>query len=207
VVRSLASRATPRALVTMVGDHVVSLWPADDPEDVPRQAEDMRRVLSRADPATTVTVAVSPSCVALSDYPAAFRRARGAVAMARVRGGADGVVSLDNLGLHGLLLQVEDVGELLRFAEDLLGPVREQDATRGTALEETLRAYLQHDLSTAATAAALFVHPNTVGLRIRRAEQLLGLSTSAVLSLAELQVALSADEVAAASPVLGGDVG
>jgi len=149
-----------------------------------------------------VTVAVAPSCAALSDYPAAFRRARGAVAMARVRGGVDGVVSLETLGLHGLLLQVEDVGELLRFAQGVLRPIREHDTTRGTALEETLRVYLQHDLSTAATAAALFVHPNTVGLRIRRAEQLLGVSTSHVLALAELQVALSADDVAAASESL-----
>jgi sugar diacid utilization regulator len=206
VVRSLANRVTPRALVTMVGDDVVVLWPADDPGEVTRAAEEMRRVMARADPDAGVTVAVSPACAVLSDYPAAFRRARGAVAMARVRGGTDGVVSLDSLGLHGLLLQVEDVGELLRFAADLLAPLREQDAARGTALEETLRAYLHHDLSTAATAAALFVHPNTVGLRIRRAEQLLGVSTSNVLALAELQVALSADEVAAASPRLDGGV-
>jgi len=202
VVRSLAARATPRALVTMVRDDVVALWPATDPDEVPGRADELRRLLRRADPDARVTVAVAPSCAALSDYPAAFRRARGAVAMARVRGGVDGVVSLETLGLHGLLLQVEDVGELLRFAQGVLRPIREHDTTRGTALEETLRVYLQHDLSTAATAAALFVHPNTVGLRIRRAEQLLGVSTSHVLALAELQVALSADDVAAASESL-----
>lgn len=207
VVHSLAARAAPRALVTVVGDDMVALWAAEDRGEVLRRAEEMRRMLVRAEPGAGVTVAVSPSCAALTDYPSAFRRARGAVAMARVRGGAEGVVSLETLGLHGLLLQVEDVGELQRFAADLLGPVREQDATRGTALEETLRAFLLHDLSTAATARALFVHPNTVGLRIRRVEQLLGISTSNVLALAELQVALSADEVAAASPVLGGGTG
>jgi DNA-binding PucR family transcriptional regulator len=127
--------------------------------------------------------------------------------LSRVRGGPDGVVTLGRLGLHGLLLQVEDPGELLRFADDLLRPVREQDAARGTALEETLRTYLDHDLNTAATAEALFVHPNTVGLRIRRAEQLLGVSTANVLALAELQVALSADQVAAVSPVVDDGLG
>ena len=203
IVRSLAARATPRALVTLVGDDVVALWPADDPGEPAARAEDLRRLLRRSDPSAGVTVAVAPSCTVLSDYPTAFRRARGAVAMARVRGDTEGVVTLGALGLHGLLLQVEDVGELLRFADDVLRPVRQHDAARGTALEETLRAYLQHDLSTAATAAALFVHPNTVGLRIRRAEQLLGVSTSNVLALAELQVALSAHQVASTSPVEG----
>ncbi|MCW2808720.1 MAG: Two component domain sensor and regulator [Marmoricola sp.] len=202
VVRSLASRSTPRALVTLVGDDVVALWPADQPSEPAARAEELRRLLRRADPEARVTVAIAPPCTALTDYPPAFRRARGALSMARSRGSADGVVSLGSLGLHGLLLQVEDAGELVRFADDMLRPLREQDAVRGTALEETLRVYLENDLNTAATAATLFVHANTVGLRIRRAEQLLGISTSHVLALAELQVALSADQVAAVSPGL-----
>jgi sugar diacid utilization regulator len=204
VVRSLASRSTPRALVTLVGDDVVALWPAGDAAEPPARAEELRRLLRRGDPQARVTVAIAPSCTNLTDYPAAFRRARGALSMARERDAADGVISLDSLGLHGLLLQVEDVGELVRFADGLLRPLREQDSTRGTALEETLRVYLRNNLNTAATAAELFVHANTVGLRIRRAEQLLGVSTSHVLALAELQVAISADQVAAVSPGLEG---
>ncbi len=202
VARSLASRSSPRALVNLVGDDVVALWPAADAAEPAARAEELRRLLRRADPGARVTVAIAPACSTLADYPAAFRRARGALAMARARDAADAVVSLGSLGLHGLLLQVEDVGELVRFADDMLRPLREQDAARGTALERTLRVYLENDLNTAATAAALFVHVNTVGLRIRRAEQLLGISTSHVLTLAELQVALSADQVAAASPGL-----
>jgi sugar diacid utilization regulator len=202
VARTLAAKETPRALVTLIGDDVVILWPASDATSAPSGAEELRRLLRRSDPSSGVVVAVAPPCSLLAGYPTAFRRARGAVTLSRARGGPDGVVTLDRLGLHGLLLQMEDPRELLRFADDLLRPVREQDAVRGTALEETLRTYLDHDLNTAATADALFVHPNTVGLRIRRVEQLLGVSTANVLALAELQVALSADEVARVSPVV-----
>jgi DNA-binding PucR family transcriptional regulator len=103
--------------------------------------------------------------------------------------------------VHGLLLQLQDVTELRRFAAETLAPIRAYDTARGTALEQTLRAYVTHDLNTAATAAALFIHPNTVNLRVRKAEQLLGVSTGQVRVLAELQVALSADDVAEALAV------
>ncbi len=200
VARALAGRSSPRALVTSIGNDVVVVWPADDPAEPRARADEMHRLLRRSQPHRTLTVAVLPPCHALADYPSAFRKGRGAVALAGLRGTGDGVATLDGLGLHGLLLQVEDVGELLRFADSVLRPLRDHDAARGTSLEETLVAYLRHDLNTAATAATLFVHPNTVGLRVRRAEQLLGMSTTSVLALAELRVALGAEEVARSSP-------
>lgn len=198
VARSFAATAQPRALVSAIGDDVVVLWSTASPDSVRERAAELQRQLRRVEGGADCAVAVSPPCTGLGDYPAAFRRTRGAAAMARLRGRGDTVASSDSLGVHGLLLQLEDVSELRRFAAGLLAPVRTHDATRGTALEETLRAYVAHDLSTAATAQALFVHPNTVGLRIRKAEQLLGFTTGHVRALAELQVALSADEVAEA---------
>ena len=60
-------------------------------------------------------------------------------------------------------------------AESLLAPLVEG---RDAGLLPTLEAYLEHESSTAATAAALGVHRNTVLHRVRRAEQLLGVSLS-----------------------------
>jgi DNA-binding PucR family transcriptional regulator len=141
----------------------------------------------------------------LQDHPAAFRLARGAVELSQLRGSRDVSVTLADLGVYGLLLQLEDTRELVRFAEGLLRPLREHDAARGTSLLETVSTHLRHDLSTAATAAALYVHPNTVGLRIRRAEELLGMTLSDVESLAQIKVALMADDVLgfSADPVTG----
>jgi GAF domain-containing protein len=192
VARSLAATAQPRALAGAIGDDVVLLWPAGAESEAERLLTQVRRI--GAGPETAV--AVSPLCHALTDYPSAYRRGRGAATIARLRGNADTVATFESLGVHGLLLQLQDVAELRRFAAETLAPIRTYDAARGTALEQTLRAYVTHDLNTAATAAALFVHPNTVNLRLRKAEQLLGVSTSQVRVLAELQVALSADDVA-----------
>jgi sugar diacid utilization regulator len=195
--RSLAGRATPRALVTSLGGAVVLLVPADPAKEPAALAEELRRLASRS--GEPVTVALSPVCRQPSDYPAAFRRVRGAAALAGADGVPAGVVTLEDVGVPGLLLQVSDPAELVRFAERCLGPVREHDRLRAGELETTLREYLAHDLSTTATASALYVHPNTVNLRLRRAEQLLGVSLSSVQAVAELHLAFGATRVAALS--------
>jgi sugar diacid utilization regulator len=200
-VRSVSAAVRPRPLVAAMADYVVALWPtAEDIAGCVRSADAMRRAVRAQADGASVSVAVIPPCAALQDHAAAFRLARGAVELSFLRGRRDVTVTLADLGIYGLLLQLEDTRELVRFAEGLLRPLREHDSARGTALLETVAAHLRHNLSTAATAAALYVHPNTVGLRIRRAEELLGLSLSDVESLAQLKVALMADDVLAFSP-------
>lgn len=196
VARSAVSTSRLRALIGEIADDVVVLLPAKEQAGALEWAGRLQRLLRRIDLEETPGVAVSELCTALTDYPAAYRRARGAATIALLRGRTDDVASVESLGVQGLLLQLEDVSELRRFAAETLAPIRAHDAARGTALEQTLRAYIANDLNTAATAAAVFVHPNTVGLRIRKIEQLLGLSLGNVRSLTELQIALSADEVA-----------
>jgi hypothetical protein len=56
----------------------------------------------------------------------------------------------------------------------LLEPLVEADAKGEARLVPTLRAYLASGLSPYKTAAALFVHRNTLRARLRRIEQLLG---------------------------------
>ncbi|MCW2724283.1 MAG: Two component domain sensor and regulator [Frankiales bacterium] len=199
-VRSVSGPVRPRPLVTALADYVVALWPESDEETAAAlpSADAVRRAV-RVQTGTTASVAVTRPCSSLQDHPAMFRIARGMVELSQLRGTRDVSVTLPDLGIYGLLLQLDDTRELVRYAEGLLRPLREHDAGRGTALLETVAAHLRHGLSTAATAAALYVHPNTVGLRIRRAEELLGLSLSDVESLAQVKVALMADDVLAFS--------
>jgi sugar diacid utilization regulator len=199
--RSVSAAIRPRPLVAAVADYVVALWPVahGDLSACVTGADSMRRAIRAQARGATASVAVVRPCSSLQDHAAAFRLARGAVELSHLRGRRDVTVTLADLGVYGLLLQLEDTRELARFADDLLRPLREHDAARGTALLQTVATHLRHDLSTAATAAALYVHPNTVGLRIRRAEELLGHSLSDVESLAQVKVALMVDDVLAFS--------
>jgi DNA-binding PucR family transcriptional regulator len=91
------------------------------------------------------------------------------------RGGAAQTVTLSGLGVLGLLLQLDRPEELSAFVQSRLGPLREYDQVRSTALEETLRMFLREQCSVTATGKSLFIHPNTVKMRLRRIEELLGI--------------------------------
>lgn len=69
----------------------------------------------------------------------------------------------------------------------------------GSGLEETLRAHLSSDLSLSATAAALYVHKNTVVYRLRRIQELTGLDLHRPRDIARAVLALDAADAAAAS--------
>lgn len=80
-------------------------------------------------------------------------------------------VRLDSLGLEQLLLAWTGNDTFVPAAESLLAPLRE-----GTGeLLTTLAAYLDHESGIAATATALGLHRNTVAVRIRRSQELLGI--------------------------------
>lgn len=202
IAQSAADRTRPRPLVTSSGEYVVLLWPHDpagreiDPEAA---ADTIRQAAHRGLEDTTVSVAVSPRCTELRDYAAGFRIARGAVELARLDGGPGRTITLPDLGVYGLLLQLEDPRELVGFAERVLAPLREYETRKGISLVETLRTYLDHGLSTTRTAAALYLHTNTVALRLKRIEELIGRPLTQPEALLQLTAALMAQDVASAS--------
>jgi DNA-binding PucR family transcriptional regulator len=131
----------------------------------------------------------------LQDYRSAVRTARGALGLAQLRQAANRTVTLSDLGVYGLLLQLDDPGELLRFADRILAPLRNYDARKDFSLVRTLRAYLDNGLSTKRTADTLYLHPNTVGLRLKKIEELVGASLARPDALLQLQAALMAEDV------------
>lgn len=73
--------------------------------------------------------------------------------------------------------------------------MREYDDRKNAELVDTVRRYLDEGMTVARTAAAMFVHPNTIGLRLKRVEELVGVSLQQPEALLRLKVALMADEV------------
>ena len=80
-------------------------------------------------------------------------------------------VRVDSLGLEQLLLAWTGNDTFVPAAESLLAPLR----AGGGELLTTLSAYLDHESGIAATAQALGLHRNTVMVRIRRVQELLGI--------------------------------
>ncbi|GAA4539090.1 helix-turn-helix domain-containing protein [Pseudonocardia xishanensis] len=180
----------PRPLVAAHREVVVALWPESDGA----AAEVLRRALLRARGVVDAVVAVSAAGDALVE---AYRTARGALALA---GPGRRIVELDDLGVVGLLLRLDDPAPLRAYADRALGPLLSYDREHGAALVETLRTHLDHDLDRRATAEALTVHPNTVSQRLRRIEALTGLDLRSSRAVVEARSALVVLDVATTHP-------
>jgi sugar diacid utilization regulator len=84
------------------------------------------------------------------------------------------VVMADELSTWRLLAPAADPSALRERAEWVLRPLLAADAAHGRDDLGTLRAWLANDRHRARTAAALFVHENTVRYRLRRIGETLG---------------------------------
>ncbi|HEY5853878.1 MAG TPA: GAF domain-containing protein [Aldersonia sp.] len=193
-VTNLARPYLPRPLAAMYRGRIVVLWPSDaDRESV--AAEHVRSAMN-ATPAAAATVAVSAPGQH-DTYARAYRTARGALDIALRAGRTNTVVTLGDLGISGLLLQLDDPAQLLSFADRTLSPLIEYDRAHRTELLETLRVHLARRLSGPDTAGALHIHPNTVKQRLRRIEQLTGSELADPATVVQFGAALTVRDVAA----------
>jgi DNA-binding PucR family transcriptional regulator len=192
VVRAAVPPAAPPLVGRSEDDHVLLLR-ADAQSD-----EVLRRVHGQVQEAMgarcAVTVVVGPTIAAITECATAHRVASGASRLRRAtRPG--GLVDVRQLGLSALLLETGAPEALRGFASTLLRPLVTHEAARGGDLLRTVQVWLRSGCSTAATAEALVVHPNTVAYRLRRVEQLTGRELRAAETRLELQLALTVRDI------------
>jgi sugar diacid utilization regulator len=194
----LAARSRPRPLVGTHRGLLVVLWPSSPTEPAPAPdpmaaADLVRRAMRSVPGVAAATVAVAGP---MTGHPRAFRTARGALELALAGGRVDVTVTLDGLGVAGLLLQLDDSAQLIGFADRTLAAVREHDDARGTHLLDTLRHYLSNGQSRGATATALHLHPNTVTQRLARIQALTGLDLTDPAAVVQIRAAVLVWDVA-----------
>ncbi|HEX2133282.1 MAG TPA: helix-turn-helix domain-containing protein, partial [Actinophytocola sp.] len=158
-----------RALATRLVDTVAARFPGHRP------------VLGLGEPAADATALRRPLVSARETCRVLARR------------GGPSVAVFGELGTHRLLLGLHDPETLRGFADSVLGPLREHDLRRGGELVTTLRTFLDHDGQWAATAAALFVHVNTLRNRLAKVTELTGRDVLRTEDRVDLYLALQAD--------------
>lgn len=109
--------------------------------------------------------------VPVSDVPEAARQAERALAVALRRGRS--LVEHGDVGAGSVLPLLGD-DAVRAFAEGLLRPLREHDATSRGDLVASLQAWLSHHGQWDAAANDLGVHRHTLRYRVRRIEEILG---------------------------------
>ena len=143
----------------------------------------LRRPGLPAAPGTVVGIGPAAGLAALpSSFALATRTVETACAF-----GLSGVLTLDQLPLHAIARAEVDLGELLHSR--CIAPVLAA-RTGGPEVLDTVRAFLDNELSADAAAAALDVHPNTVRNRLHRYEDVTGLSLRSIDALCQIRLAL-----------------
>jgi sugar diacid utilization regulator len=203
LVGDLVRPHTPRPLSAMHRGDVVTMWPiADDSagqaiSSGATAAESVQRAMGSVARSVDATVAVSTDPAAgAPSYAEAYRTAKGALDIALRAGRTNTVVQLADLGVIGLLLQLEDSSQLAAFAQRTLGPLLDYDQSHHTDLVETLRTYFACRNDRGRTATALHIHPNTVAQRLRRVEQLCGVELAEPSTALQFSAALTVHDVA-----------
>lgn len=202
LVGDLVRPYTPRPLSAMHRGNIVTMWPiADDQPGRATSSADtaaalVQRAMRSVGKTVDATVAVSEPVANASSFAEPYRTAKGALAIALQAGRTNTVVRLQDLGVIGLLLQLEDSSQLAAFARRTLGPLIDYDESHRTDLVATLRTYFacRNDRNT--TAGALHIHPNTVTQRLRRVEQLCGVELAEPSTTLQFSAALTVYDVA-----------
>jgi hypothetical protein len=136
-----------------------------------------------------VAAGIGPA-VDLTAAHESFRLAREALELAGERGASEPVL-VDDARVE-LILRAES-GLLGALARDRLAPLDVETPHSRARLSTTLLAWLRHGGDVRATAAELFVHPQTVRYRLGRLRDLFGTALDDPDARFELELALRAE--------------
>ncbi|WP_280880423.1 PucR family transcriptional regulator [Streptomyces pseudovenezuelae] len=144
-------------------------WPDQPPEDLASLVEAELKTKIARSPAG-MYIALGPSAPGGEGFRNSHLAARETERVAQALGDP-GVYAYADIAVLSLLTAVPEHAE--RYMREVLGPLGEA-GDKAAELRKTLRLYLAHGRSRGLAAEELFVAPNTVAYRVKRAEQLLG---------------------------------
>jgi sugar diacid utilization regulator len=176
-------------LVGLREGDLVCLCPASSAADLDR-VKDLVRALAAPLGELGVSVGIGSWHPSASGVPTAYAEAREAAEIGLRPGMPERVVVFDDVLIDHVLRANPHAA---RIIEDALGPLRDYDERRSTALVETLRMYFESGLSVTRSAAALSVHSNTVVYRLERIRELTGRDPRKTADLVFLALSLKLD--------------
>ncbi len=160
--------------------------------ELPELAERLRRAVRKRFPGHRPVIGLGDLAPSAGELRRPLVQSREACRVLRRRRGPD-VAAFDELGTHRLLLGLHDAETLGGFADGVLSPLRVHDERHGGELERTLRVFLEQDAHFSRSAAALYVHVNTLRNRLAKIAELTGRDVARTEDRVELFLALEAD--------------
>jgi sugar diacid utilization regulator len=194
LVRELLWRDTPQWLIASRGSQALALLPVVRGGPDERTLATGRRLLASAArkwPNARASVVVGRVCHGIREIASCSSEAQRFLELHRVLGHRGGLILVERLGLYSILLQQPELGqELVVFATDRLGSLREHDVQHGGNLVGCLRAYLAAGGELKAAARELYLHRNSVRYKLGQIAQITGLDLHDPEVRFQLQLAL-----------------
>lgn len=136
-----------------------------------------------------VLIAIDGICESWMDIPAAFAQAKGTLEIACRYNQKDGVICSDDYLTEYTLLHIPSQ-ERQRFSSTVLGKLRTGKPRQRELLLQTLRTYFQNDMNAQKTAEELFIHRNTLNMRLNKIREWSGLSPQRFQDAFNLRMAI-----------------
>lgn len=136
-----------------------------------------------------VLIAIDGVCESWMDIPAAFAQAKGTLEIACRYHQTDGVICSDDYLTEYTLLHIPPQ-ERQRFSSTVLGKLRTGKPRQRELLLQTLRTYFQNDMNAQKTAEELFIHRNTLNMRLNKIREWSGLSPQRFQDAFNLRMAI-----------------
>lgn len=100
-----------------------------------------------------------------------------------------------DIGAYALILDSPDRCTFADFNQKTLGPLVRYDQLHQTDLAALLRVYLEEDGKTAAIAERVFIHRNTVLYRLKKIEEILGVTLDRSFTKTNLTLAYMIEDI------------
>lgn len=175
-----------------VQSHLALLAPVQSkpcaPERFAAEVKDLYDCLRQAT-GNQVLIAIDGICESWMDIPAVFAQAKGTLEIACRYNQKDGVICSDDYLTEYTLLHIP-AQERQRFTSTVLGKLCTGKPRQRELLLQTLRTYFQNDMNAQKTAEELFIHRNTLNMRLNKIREWSGLSPQRFQDAFNLRMAI-----------------
>lgn len=193
---STALRNQPRTIFLERNDQIVLLYPLEEVIPLSQWEATAKKLLS---PLLILLESLDerrPMMFGVGNlYPSprfihrSFQEAKSALELGQLFNLQERVILFQDLGVMRLLLNLEQQ-ELEDFRNEVLGPLLKFDQENNLHLEETLLAYLASDGDLNLAGDRLFLHPNTLRYRLKKAAEVLDRDLNSLETRMNLFIAL-----------------
>ncbi len=177
-------------------DNIIVFVLSPSPENDRWQKQLARTIRDRVNwqyPELSLSIGMGRFYNDIHEFSKSFDEAEKALQIARKLYNSAATAAFEELGFYRLLQNGER--ELYNFYRETIGGLAEYDQKKGTGLEKTLEVYLENNRNIQTTAEKLFIHRHTLRYRLKRIEEITGVSLSESDNIFNLQVGLKLHKI------------